>query len=608
MLRKRYEQLVAAWAGTEPGGHRMRLRLATALRTAWAGGYSWSSLRDDLLAGAVVSMVALPPSMALAIATGLRPETGLYTAIAAGMVAALLGGSKYQVTGPTAGFVVILAPIMAVHGAAGVAVATAMAGLILIAMGWFKVGRFVEYIPYPVTTGLTAGIAALLLTLSIKDFFGLGAIRLPEQYWEKLWILEEALRHKFADGPWTPGLLSDSLIGVITLAILLLWQRWRGPIRIPAPLVALPTAAVLALICTRLIPGFEVQTLRSVFGTSEAPAGIPSAAPRPDWPWAWPGPMVDGVSRAMVGSMQTARELLAAAFALAMLAAMESLLSAVVADGMTGERHDPDAELIGQGAGNVAAACFGGLAASGALARTTTNIKAGARSPVAAMTHAVLLLAFVVLLSPVLGYLPMAAMAAMLIVNGKNLLEFKHVGFVLRYAPRADAGVMVACFAVTVVFDLVLGVAVGLILAAGLFVKRMAELATVKLVGQGHPIYSQPMPPGVVVYDIGGPLFFGAANRAFASLEVTGSDLRAVVLDLADVPTIDATGLVNLDALIAKLNRRRVLVVLAAVAEQPMDVMMRAGWLVGQPLLAVAGSVEAGVEVGRAWVEEAARA
>lgn len=601
--------------GGEP---RLGVRPGAALRAAWREGYSLSALRSDLLAGLVVGVVALPLSMALAIATGVRPEHGLYTAIVAGGLIALLGGSAVQVSGPTAAFVVILAPITQTWGLAGLALATSMAGVILIAMGVFRLGRLIEFIPYPVTTGFTAGIAVVIATLQVKDLLGLElrdlhvridgelVARMPDHYLEKVRVLWLAAQEKFGAG-LSAATLGDVSVGLFTLAVLLLWPRVTRAV--PAALVALPLAAVGAWACTKGISGFEAATIASKFGTAANPSGIPGALPTFVAPWNEPGPLgADGAPGRLVLSLETVRALLPAALTIALLGSIESLLSAVVADGMTGKRHDPDAELFAQGVGNVAAPFFGGFAATGAIARTATNVRSGARSPVAALTHAGFLVLALVALAPVLGYLPMASMAALLLVVARNMAEVKHVAFVLRHGPRSDVAVLATCFGLTVVFDMVMAVGVGVVLAAMLFMRRMAEVSTVRLIGGEHAAYSQPVPAGVVLYSIGGPLFFGAAQRAVSQLERHSGGVRAVVIDMQDVPTMDATGLVNLESLVSRLGARRCFVVLAGVRPQPMEVMTRAGWMFGRPYLAVAGSVGAGVEIARAWVEGEAAA
>src|SRR5215213_4290952 len=402
------------------------LRPATALRSALRHGYSRNDLRADLLAGIVVGVVALPLSMALAVASGVAPQYGLYTAIVAGMVIAALGGSMVQVSGPTAAFVVLLAPISAKFGLGGLVVASLMAGVILILMGIIRLGGLIQFVPYPVTTGFTTGIAVVIATLQLKDFLGLTVVRMPELYLERVAALARAL----------PTVQWDDLaIGVFTLAILLLWPRITR--KMPAPLIALSVAAGVAALLTWWMPGFEVATIRSRFHYEiggQILSGIPQLPPLPVLPWNLPGP--DG--RPLGLSLELLRDLAPSAFAIAMLGAIESLLSAVVADGMTGGSHDPDAELMAQGTGNLIAPFFGGIAATGALARTATNIRSGARSPFAAIFHALFVLLAVLALAPVLGYLPMASLAALLLVVAWNMSEIKHFTHALRVAPKSD--------------------------------------------------------------------------------------------------------------------------------------------------------------------------
>ncbi len=537
--------------------------LATAIRRAFRNGYGPRALYDDVLAGIVVGVVALPLAMALAVASGVPPQHGLYTAIVAGALIALLGGSKVQVSGPTAAFVVILTPISAKFGLGGLLVATVIAGTILVLLGLARMGRLIEFIPFPVTTGFTAGVACVIATLQLKDFLGLQSEPLPMHFLEKLVVLLRAL----------PTLhVPDVAIGVLTLTLLLVLPKLTT--RLPAPLVALPLAAALAALLPVMGLDFHVETIRSRFPET---AGIPQLAPHWVWPWLQPDPTGEPIGYALA-DLNVLRALLGAGFAIAMLGAIESLLSAVVADGMTGKQHDPDAELIAQGVGNVVAPFFGGFAATGAIARTATNIRAGARSPIAAVVHAVFILLAIVVAAPWLGYLPMASMAALLLVVARNMSEVKHFTHVLRVGPRSDILVMLTCFALTIVFDMVLAVTAGVVLAALLFIGRMAETAQTTLVGAEHPELPQPLPRGVLLYQVGGPLFFGAAQRAVSALRAIGDDARIVILDLRQVPTMDATGLVTLESVLDKLHEQRVFVVIAGVAEQPLRLMARAGW------------------------------
>jgi SulP family sulfate permease len=571
-------------------------RLGAALRACLTEGYSAVDLRRDLLAGTVVGIVALPLSMALAIASGVPPQHGIYTAIVAGLVIAPLGGSRVQVSGPTAAFVVILAPITSRFGLGGLLLAGAMAGLLLVVLGLARMGQLIEFVPYPVTTGFTAGIALVIGTLQLKDLLGLHVDAMPEHFLERVGALARALPS------WRAG---DVAIGLVTLVVLLAWPRaWK---RVPAPLVALVASATLAYAFHRVWSGFEAATILTRF-TYEANGvrlpGIPRQLPLPLLPWHLPG----AHGEPLVLSFRLLYALVPSAFAIAMLGAIESLLSAVVADGMTGQRHDPDAELVAQGVGNLIAPAFGGIAATGAIARTATNVRAGARSPLAATFHAVFVLAAVLLLAPLLGYLPMAALAALLLVVAWNMSEVHHFVRLVKTAPRSDVIVLLACFVLTVVFDMTIAVTAGIVMAALLFMRRMAEVSGVTLVSSGHhPALVAPLPRGVVVYDLAGPLFFGAAQKAMSALRtVERRKVQVVVLDMEDVPALDATGLVALESLISELNADKIKVVLVGVQPQPLRAFARAGWKDRKGRLRIFHSVEPGLEVARRTVEEAA--
>ncbi len=580
-----------------PAGAPRRLltRIAPALRTALREDYGAAALRADLMAGAVVGVVALPLSMALAIASGVPPQHGLYTAIVAGFTIALLGGSPVQVSGPTAAFVVVLAPIASRFGLGGLLLATLAAGVILFVMGVARMGQCVEYVPYPVTTGFTAGIAVVIGTLQLRDFLGLHVTRMPEHYLERLSVLLRALPTV------QPG---DVSIGVLTLLLLVLWPRVS--VRVPSPLVALTCAALVAVVAARTVPGFSVITVNTRFsyGTAGGPRpGIPRDPPRPVVPWRLPGP--DG--QPLHVTLALLRDLMPSAFAIAMLGAIESLLSATVADGMTRRKHDPDAELMAQGVGNIIVPFFGGIAATGAIARTATNVRSGARSPVAAVFHSFVVLAAVVFLAPWLGYLPMASLAALLLVVAWNMSDSKHFAHLLRVSPRADVVVLLTCFTLTVVFDMVVSVTAGVLMAAILFMRRMAEVSNVELVGEGHPDLAEPLPRGVVLYDIAGPLFFGAAQQAMHALQaVEARHVRVVILDLDHVPAIDATGIVALESLVARLNESGVKVILVEIQDQPLRALARAGWRNRKGRLRIFRSFERGIAVARRTAAESA--
>jgi SulP family sulfate permease len=565
---------------------QVRLQPGLALRQSLRG-YGGRGLLRDLLAGLVVGVVALPLAMALAIAAGVPPQNGIYTAIVAGGIIALLGGSRVQVSGPTAAFVVVLAPISAKYGLGGLLVATLLAGVILAFMGLARLGRMVEFIPHPVTTGFTAGIAVVIATLQVKDLLGLAPASSPEHFLERVAVLAEAL----------PGARwPDAAVGGLTLLALLVWPRVVK--RIPAPLVGLAVGALAALALGHLVPGADVATIGNRFSYTVdgvTRAGIPALPPTPLLPWTLPGP--DG--RPLVLSLELFRDLAPSAFAIAMLGAIESLLCAVVGDGMAGTKHDPDVELLAQGVGNIVAPFFGGIAATGAIARTATNIRAGGRSPIAAVVHALFVLAGVVVLAPVLAYLPMAALAALLLVVAWNMAEADHFIHIVRVAPKSDTFVLLTCFFLTVVFDMVVSVSVGVMLAALLFMRRMADIAHTKLVSDSHPALDEPLPRGVLLYEIAGPLFFGATQKAMSALEAIRAPGRVVILHMGGVPAMDVTGLVALESALGKLHGARHFVILSGVQRQPATVLAKGGIRPVEGKLAICSTLEEAVLIAK---------
>jgi SulP family sulfate permease len=551
-------------------------------------GYDWSAFRADVLAGLVVGVVALPLSMALAIASGVPPQHGLYTAIAAGSIVAALGGSRVQVSGPTAAFVALLLPVTARFGVGGLLLATVMAGVLLVAMGATGMGRLVEFVPFPVTTGFTAGVAVVIATLQARDFLGLAVTHVPETFLAKVAVLASALP------TFRPA---DVVVGTATLATLVAWPRLSR--RIPAALVGIAVGTAVAQGLAHRGDDLRVATIQSRFSYTDhgvTRAGIPRLPPQPVLPWRLPGP--DG--QPLVLGLALVRALVPYAFAIAMLGAIESLLSAVVADGMTGHKHDPDAELVAQGIGNLVAPFVGGFAATGAIARTAINVRAGARSPLAAITHSVVLLAAVVALAPALGFLPMASLAALLLVVAWNMAEARLFLHTVRRAPRSDVAVLLACFGLTVVFDMVIAVTAGIVLSSLLFMRRMAEVSGARLIGEDHPELDVPLPRGALLYEIAGPLFFGAAQKALSTIAAT--DRRAVhvvVLDVRDVPALDATGLVALESLVKRLNAAGTKVILAGVTAQPMRALARAGWRNRKGRVRIFRSFENAIAVAR---------
>ncbi len=571
-------------------GNASPLQIGIALRKTLRDGYGLRELRADLVAGVIVGVVALPLSMALAIASGVPPQHGLYTAIVAGGVIALLGGSRVQISGPTAAFVVLLAPISARYGLGGLMLATMMAGGILVIMGAARLGRLVEFVPYPVTMGFTAGIGTVIATLQVKDLLGLRTGPLPEHFVEKVGALARAI----GTARW-----EEVLIGALTIGLLVLWPRVTR--RVPAPLVALGTAGIIAAALGRFIPGFSVATIDSRFtfvADGVQHHGIPRMLPPLGLPWNFPG--TDG--KAIGFNLDLMRELAPSAFAIAMLGAIESLLSAVVADGMIRRRHDPDVELIAQGAGNLVSPFFGGISATGAIARTATNIRSGGRSPFAAIVHSVFVLLAVVLLAPLLGHLPMASLAALLLIVAWNMSDAHQVVRTARTAPRSDLLVLVACFTLTVVFDMVVSVTAGVMLAALLFMRRMALVSDVTLVADPHRVLKQPLPPHTILYEVVGPLFFGAARRAMAALHRVDATVKVVILDIRSVPFIDATGLVNLESAVGRLLGGGTAVVIAGVQPRARGALERAR--LGNGRVAICDTFDEGLERAREFAGE----
>ncbi len=553
----------------------LRALPGAALRAVLAEGYTGRQFKRDLTAGFLVGIVALPLAMALAIAVGVPPQQGLYTAIIAGFVTALLGGSRIQVAGPTAAFIVVLAPLYVKFGLSGLLMSGLLAGLMLIGMGLLRMGKLIEFIPFPVTTGFTTGIATVIAVLQIKDLFGLKLDHVPDHFIERLGAMGRAWH---TASPW------ELLISLGTLAILLIPRLPKRRLvrlpkilrKIPAPLLALPLAAVSAWLLGRWIPGFAVDTIGSRFHTvvnGHAVAGIPQVLPSFLWPWSAPG--VAG--QAMGLSLGTIRLLLPSAFAVAMLGAIESLLSAVVADGMARTRHDPDAELLALGVGNLITPFFGGIPATGAIARTATNFRFGGRTPIAAMAHALTILLAILLLAPLISYLPMASLAALLLLVAWNMSEAEHFFHTVRVAPKSDVAVLLTCYFLTVVFDMVIAVTVGIVLASLLFMRRMATVAEGHVSQPDHRALPGPLPEGVVIYDLSGPLFFGAAERALNAMRAIGDDVRVIILRMEQVPSADVSGLVAMEGVLREMQRQHIKAIFVGLHGQALSVFERGG-------------------------------
>ncbi|NLJ12846.1 MAG: C4-dicarboxylic acid transporter DauA [Gammaproteobacteria bacterium] len=536
--------------------------LFSALRQTFAEGYTLNALRGDISAGLTVGIIAIPLAMALAIAVGVPPQHGLYTVLIGGSLIALTGGSRFNVSGPTAAFVVILLPITQQFGVGGLLLCTAMAGVILIAMAVLRAGALLQFIPYPVTLGFTAGIGVVIATLQIKDAFGLTNVAPTANYIEQISALTHAL----------PSIqLGDTLVAAITLLVLIIWPRFVP--KIPGHLVALAIGSFIGLALNNA--DISVATIGERFSYTVdgvAHPGIPPFLPSFMWPWEMSGP--DG--KPLVLSFELFRQLLAPAFAIAMLGAIESLLCAVVADGMAGTKHDPNGELLGQGIGNILAPMFGGITATAAIARSAANVRAGAFSPIAAIIHAGVVLLAMLFLAPMFSHLPMAALAALLLMVAWNMSEPKHVIHTLRISPRNDVLVLLTCLSLTVLFDMVLAVGVGLLLAAGLFIKSMSDLTdTASVSPDEHDIPD--LPDSVTVYAIRGPLFFGAAEKALSVLRKFNPEIRVAIIDLRAVPMLDMTALAALSNVLNDYQKNDIGIIFLGASAKVRQKMRRAG-------------------------------
>lgn len=545
--------------------HLFSLRIADAVReSCFQEAYGLQRLGKDLLAGMTVGIIAIPLAMALAIASGVAPQYGLYTAIVAGFLIALTGGSRFSISGPTAAFVVILYPVVQQHGFAGLLVAGLMAGFILVGMALLRLGRYIEYIPEAVTLGFTGGIAIVIATLQIKDLFGLSIAEMPETYIGKVSALATAL----------PGLSWPNLaVGALTLIIMLLWPRLKTPVPPHLPAVVLGGLAAWGLTSN----GIMIDTIGSrfhyVLPGGLAGDGIPPLLPSLSWPWQQPGPHGQPFDL----SIKTIESLLPSAFAIAMLGAIESLLCAVVLDGMTGKRHSANSELLGQGIGNIVTPFFGGVTATAAIARSAANFKAGAQSPVAAMIHALVVLAGVVALAPLLSHLPMASMAALLIIVAWNMSEAHKAVHLVKTAPAGDILVFVTCLSLTVLFDMVIAISVGIVLASLLFMREIADMTQVKDISQNRKRMPDiATPEGWQVFQINGPLFFAAADRVFGELSLKIGGMKGIVLYMDAVPLLDAGGLSALQKFLGKCRTCNTQVVISNLQFQPLRTLRHA--------------------------------
>ncbi|MBN0988842.1 C4-dicarboxylic acid transporter DauA [Amphritea pacifica] len=575
--------------------HRLHLHSIkpfSALRESLKEGYTLASLYRDLMAGITVGIIAIPLSMALAIASGVPPQYGLYTAIIAGILIPLTGGSRYSISGPTAAFVVILYPVAQQFGLSGLLIASLMAGVMLVLMALSRLGRLIEYIPEPVTLGFTSGIAVVIATLQMKDFLGLELPEMPEKYIDKVLALINAL----------PTLEpAEFLIGATTLAVLVVWPRLRIPIPGHLPAVAIGVALSLLLASA----GFDLQTIGSRFSYQLADGtigqGIPPALPEFNWPWLQPGP--DG--QPIDWDFHKLTALIPIAFSIAMLGAIESLLCAVVLDGMSGKRHHSNVELLGQGVGNLITPWFGGITATAAIARSAANYRAGAQSPLAAVIHGLVVLVSLLILAPWLAYIPMASMAAMLLMVAWNMSEAPKVVELLKKAPSGDILVLLTCFSLTVMIDMVVAISFGIVLASLLFMRDIAQMTRVIEISDNRKHVPDSLPEDWGVYKISGPLFFAAADRIFSEMLLLTEHKQCVILYMDAVPILDAGGLSALNHFLEAKFKTGSFVIIADLQFQPLKNIAKAGLKPIDQALVFTPTLAEAIEVAGAKVTQA---
>ena len=511
-------------------------------------GYTKEQLIKDIISGIIVAIIALPLSIALAIASGVGPEQGLYTAIIAGFFISFFGGSRVQIGGPTAAFVVIIYGIVEQYGTDGLIVATILAGIILVIMGICRFGSLIKYIPYTITTGFTCGIAVTLFVGQLKDFFGLEIASVPSEFLNKVIAYVQNI---------STINLTSTIIGVVAIIIMLFWPKVTD--KIPGSLIAI--IITTAIVYFAKLP---VNTIGSVYGE------LNSAFP---------------TFHAPALSMKLVQEMISPAFTIAILAGIESLLSAVVSDGMIGDTHKSNAELIGQGLGNIFSGLFGGIPATGAIARTAANVRNGGRTPIAGIVHCITLTIILLVLMPLAALIPMTTLAAVLLVVAANMADWTSFFRLCKTAPKCDIIVLVATFFLTVFFDLVVAIEIGVVLAALLFMKRMAETADIKAwkytdspdITPGEAEKLRDIPHSISVFEICGPMFFAAADQ-IVNIN-SHHHTKVVVIRMRSVPAIDASAMHSLHELADRAKRKNITLVFSHVNEQPMHVMEKDGFV-----------------------------
>ena len=535
--------------------------------------YSKSQLINDIVAGVIVAIIALPLSIALAIASGVSPEQGLYTAIIAGFVIALFGGSKVNISGPTAAFATIVAGIVASYGLSGLITATVMAGIILILMGICRFGSLIKYIPMTITTGFTAGIAVTIIIGQIKDFLGLtfapgtNAIETSE----KVMAIFES---------FSTVNLHAVIVGLIGMAILILW-----------PMLGRANLGVFSKVCSKIPPSI-IAVVVGILLVSLTPLEVNTIGTLyPDLSSGFPAPSLPDFS------FETIKAVVPSAFTIAILAAIESLLSCVVSDGMIGDRHNSNTELMAQGMGNICSGLFGGIPATGAIARTAANVKNGGRSPISGMVHAVVLLLCLLVLMPLAKMIPMPIIAAILFMVAYNMSEWRHFVHICRFSSASDILVLVVTFVLTVVFDLVVAIAVGLVLAAMLFMKSMSDVTNVRRWEGTDKIAdskAKNVPNGTVVYEISGPMFFAVTDK-FLDFSME-KETKVVIMRMSNMLSVDASAMKTFGMLLDACRAQNVKLILSHVNKQPMSIMKKSGFYdkIGED--AFAANIDAALE------------
>lgn len=511
-------------------------------------GYDKSKFLKDLIAGIIVAIIALPLSIALAIASGVSPEKGIHTAIIAGFMISFLGGSRVQIGGPTAAFVVIVVGIIGEFGVDGLIIATIMAGIILVLMGLLNVGSLIKFIPSTITVGFTGGIAVTLFVQQLKDFLGLEIASVPSEFFHRIGAY---IDHIGTINPWAVG------VGAIALAIMIILPKINE--KIPASLVAIIATTLIVKFCN-----LDVATIGSVFGKLSG---------------AFPVPKLPKVSFELI------QKLISPAFTIAILAAIESLLSCVVSDTMIGSRHRSNTELVAQGVGNIFSGLFGGIPATGAIARTAANVKNGGRTPVAGMVHGITLAIIMVLLMPYASLIPMTTLSAVLIIVAYNMSGWREF-VAMRKAPKSDFAVLIITFVLTVCFDLVVAIEVGMIAAAVFFMSRMANTADIRKWTDYEELYDEDkdtesinyikIPKATSVYEITGPMFFGASDKLMTVVK-NNDDCRVMILRMRGVPALDATACSTLRDIYDTCKKKGIVVIVSHINEQPLSVLQKDG-------------------------------